>query len=568
MNLNAAFPGIFAAANDHGRSKRQKALMQHYERSNLVTITKLILNSFLERSVAGSRSYEADTTELNDLLAMLENCLLHGLKSNFVMPNRSPHADLWTLLARVGAEKRDFGECIRCIEGLKNLSTAASKVRAFLRLSLMQKKLADYLQFLVASPLLPKWYDEWALLLHGDRVASLLGALLALGVFDINLMLDFQHLQEHNNVIDLTPYLKVPAVCTTPADGREEASDEAENLKRILDQKSYVEERNQQLSTQLANLHAKFDEMAAGVDRTTPTTTNSAATVTADKSLVFTQPLRDLERDVDEANARVAKREQMLADAQRLAGERLEAIDRLNDRLEQSEADRRQFEAEVRRFREREEANEKKRVQEAIQSAAASVDPAEQTEADVLKAELKHKTDQMGELTALLDQKQRELNGAVDKLERLQRQHAALEAKQRRTSEVEEESNKLRLQLETTLEKVRRHEATLEEMSGHLSESKLQVLELKEECLPLAESQWVDDASVSECKSCSSAFSVINRRHHCRRVTSARVCGNIFCAACSESRVQLPSSSRPVRVCTACFSRLQSRQSTVVERES
>ncbi|KAI6230179.1 hypothetical protein M3Y99_01084600 [Aphelenchoides fujianensis] len=398
----------------------------------------------------------------------------------------------------------------------------------------MQKKLADYLQFLVGSPLLPKWYDEWALLLHGDRVVSLLGALLALGVFDINLMLDFQHLQEHNNVIDLSPYLKVPAVCTTPAGWA------AKN-------------------TQLANLQAKFDEMAAGVDRTTPT--NPAAT-TADKSLVFTQRLRDLERDVDEANARVAKREQMLADAQRLAAERLEEIDRLNDRLEQSgsrSASIRSGSAAI------SGAGGSKRKETSGRSDPVGRRPieetAEQTEEDVLKAELKHKADQVAELTALLDQKQRELNGVVDQLERLQRQHAALEAKQRRTSEVEEESNKLRLQLETTLEKVRRHEATLEEMSGHLSESKLEVLELKEECLPLAESQWVDDASVSECKSCSSAFSVINRRHHCR------VCGNIFCAACSESRVQLPSSSRPVRVCAACFSRLQSRQSTAVDRE-
>ncbi|KAI6230178.1 RUN domain-containing protein [Aphelenchoides fujianensis] len=94
---------------DTPRKGAKAVILAYYERSNLVTITKLILNSFLERSVAGSRSYEADTTELNDLLAMLENCLLHGLKSNFVMPSRWPHADLWTLLTRVGAEKRDFG---------------------------------------------------------------------------------------------------------------------------------------------------------------------------------------------------------------------------------------------------------------------------------------------------------------------------------------------------------------------------------------------------------------------------------------------------------------------------
>jgi len=41
---------------------------------------------------------------------------------------------------------------------------------------------------------------------------------------------------------------------------------------------------------------------------------------------------------------------------------------------------------------------------------------------------------------------------------------------------------------------------------------------------------WVSDDSVTKCTYCSESFTVINRRHHCRR------CGNIFCAECLISQ--------------------------------
>lgn len=58
--------------------------------------------------------------------------------------------------------------------------------------------------------------------------------------------------------------------------------------------------------------------------------------------------------------------------------------------------------------------------------------------------------------------------------------------------------------------------------------------------------QWVDDASVSECPECTSEFSLLIRKHHCRK------CGGIFCWQCSNYTLVLPSSNKPQRVCQAC----------------
>ncbi|KAJ4802071.1 FYVE zinc finger containing protein [Rhynchospora pubera] len=56
---------------------------------------------------------------------------------------------------------------------------------------------------------------------------------------------------------------------------------------------------------------------------------------------------------------------------------------------------------------------------------------------------------------------------------------------------------------------------------------------------------WVLDAS--HCQACSSHFSFLNRKHHCRR------CGGIFCGSCTSQRMLLRGQGdSPVRICEPC----------------
>ncbi|XVF25952.1 hypothetical protein REPUB_Repub13aG0258300 [Reevesia pubescens] len=58
-------------------------------------------------------------------------------------------------------------------------------------------------------------------------------------------------------------------------------------------------------------------------------------------------------------------------------------------------------------------------------------------------------------------------------------------------------------------------------------------------------SNWVVDASY--CQGCSSQFTFINRKHHCRR------CGAIFCNSCTQQRMILRGQGdSPVRICEPC----------------
>ncbi|RWR93517.1 FYVE zinc finger [Cinnamomum micranthum f. kanehirae] len=58
-------------------------------------------------------------------------------------------------------------------------------------------------------------------------------------------------------------------------------------------------------------------------------------------------------------------------------------------------------------------------------------------------------------------------------------------------------------------------------------------------------SNWVIDAS--HCQGCSSQFTLLNRKHHCRR------CGGLFCNSCTQQRMILRGQGdSPVRICDPC----------------
>jgi len=60
---------------------------------------------------------------------------------------------------------------------------------------------------------------------------------------------------------------------------------------------------------------------------------------------------------------------------------------------------------------------------------------------------------------------------------------------------------------------------------------------------------WERDRDWKNCSACQMAFSLLLRRHHCRK------CGSIFCGTCSAYNVSLPQMNykKRVRVCVLCW---------------
>jgi len=66
---------------------------------------------------------------------------------------------------------------------------------------------------------------------------------------------------------------------------------------------------------------------------------------------------------------------------------------------------------------------------------------------------------------------------------------------------------------------------------------------------------WVEDSEATDCMSCKSPFTFVNRKHHCRN------CGGIFCGSCSSKKIAIlrMKLKEPVRVCNSCYTMLGGR---------
>merc|ERR1711907_701896 len=59
---------------------------------------------------------------------------------------------------------------------------------------------------------------------------------------------------------------------------------------------------------------------------------------------------------------------------------------------------------------------------------------------------------------------------------------------------------------------------------------------------------WASDSDHKVCFHCNTAFTLVNRRHHCRH------CGVVFCGACTSKKVVVERMgfTEPIRVCDEC----------------
>merc|ERR1719282_179540 len=61
----------------------------------------------------------------------------------------------------------------------------------------------------------------------------------------------------------------------------------------------------------------------------------------------------------------------------------------------------------------------------------------------------------------------------------------------------------------------------------------------------VANHEWGEDTP--RCQSCNAVFTVVRRRHHCRK------CGKCVCNGCSPNAIRLDGYTRRQRVCMPCL---------------
>ncbi|OCT71807.1 hypothetical protein XELAEV_18034784mg [Xenopus laevis] len=222
------------------------------ERTNLLNMAKLSIKSLIESALSFGRTLDTDYPPLQQFFVVMEHCLRHGLKvrKSFLSFNKTIWGPL-EIVEKLCPEAEEIAASVRDLPGLR---TPLGRARAWLRLAMMQKKMADYLRCLIMRrDLLSDFYENHAVMMEEEGTV-IVGMLVGLNVIDANLCVKGEDLDSQVGVIDFSIYLKSE---------EDDLDREGRNMQiaAILDQKNYVEELNRQLSGTVSSLHTRIDTL-------------------------------------------------------------------------------------------------------------------------------------------------------------------------------------------------------------------------------------------------------------------------------------------------------------------
>lgn len=230
------------------------------------------MKDLLNSSLRHERVLEKEFFPLKHFFIVFEHILFHGYtgKKSFPLNSSSNRKDLWPiidLIARKSMETEVFQICLSSKE-MTNIRTPLGRVRAWLRLALMQKRLADYFKILVEQKHDLKEYYESDALLVSDEVSIITGLLVGLNVLDLNFCLK-EALLDHTSDTSIYYHLylrerriplgSITELTTHPPGSVEDPIDELDDysslsssppsmrngettMTTIIDQKNYIEE--------------------------------------------------------------------------------------------------------------------------------------------------------------------------------------------------------------------------------------------------------------------------------------------------------------------------------------
>nr|XP_008113392.1 PREDICTED: RUN and FYVE domain-containing protein 2 isoform X1 [Anolis carolinensis] len=596
------------------------------ERANLLNMAKLSIKGLIESALSFGRTLDSDYPPLQQFFVVMEHCLKHGLKvkKSFLSYNKTIWGPL-ELVEKLYPEAEEIAASVRDLPGLK---TSLGRARAWLRLALMQKKMADYLRCLIfRKDLLSEFYENHALMMEEEGVV-IVGLLVGLNVIDANLCVKGEDLDSQVGVIEFSMYLK--------NEDDIESKERNDHIAAILDQKNYVEELNRQLNSTVGGLHTRVDSLEKSntklieelaiaknniiklqeenhhlrsentlilmktqrhlevnkvdTDAELQTYKHSRQSLDemyneAHRQLREESQLRQdienelmvqvgmkheielamklLEKDIHEKQDTLISLRQQLEEVKAInvemyqkikvsdedMKEKNEIIGRLEDKTNQINTTMKQLEQRL-------QQTEKSQTEAESEDKKFKQDYMSKSES--LQKEITQKEKQVCQLETDLKIEKEWRQTMEEDLRKEKEMASSLKTETQQIITLKKEFLKLQEKNKQLRNLCHDQEEALQELAGKLSESKLKIEDIKEANKALQGQVWLKDKDATHCKLCEAEFSLSRRKHHCRN------CGEIFCNACSDNELPLPSSPKPVRVCDTCHALLIQRCSSNV----
>ncbi|XP_033856561.3 RUN domain-containing protein 3B isoform X1 [Acipenser ruthenus] len=175
------------------------------ERKNLITVCRFSVKTLIDRSCLDT--IDDSSPEFLNFVSILEQILSHRLKGQITWFGYESLRSFWDYM-RVACSKVPHN-CISSIESMENVGSSRAKGRAWIRVTLMEKRLSEYiLAALRDFKTTRRFYEDGAIVL-GEEANLLADMLLGLNAIDFSFCLKGEGLNGNcPAVIDYTPYLK------------------------------------------------------------------------------------------------------------------------------------------------------------------------------------------------------------------------------------------------------------------------------------------------------------------------------------------------------------------------
>ncbi|XP_064631483.1 RUN and FYVE domain-containing protein 2-like isoform X2 [Lineus longissimus] len=597
------------------------------ERCNLLNMAKLIIKELIDSSLSHGRMLDDDHVPLQQFFVVLEHVLIHRLKpKKGILRDKK---EFFAVLEQVEKYLPEAADITTSVRDMPSIKTPLGRGRAWLRLALMQKKLADYFRLLIdrKEETLADCYEPGAIMLEEEGMV-ISGLLVGLNVIDCNMCIKEEDLDQPMGVIDFSLYLRDQrnqfSDQLSPQSPDMESAEGHANAKMaaILDQKNYLEELNRHLNATVTNLQQKLEtfqttnalmkEDLAISKNTILTLQEDNTQLQVEKESLLDAHQRQIELtkediEIERGTYQSARTglDSMFADAQKKLNDETQIRLDVEKELQLQISMKQEIEMALRLLEKdihekqdtvvslRKQLEEIKEINlemyNKLQASESSLQHKTQ-----LVAKLEEKVNQMSAMMKDLEARLKQCNiektaaeetarklgqnlaekdirrSAVETDLKIEREWRAalqsnLEQEKEIVAQLSAEINKLRNtskdyeQLKGSHQFLQKtcddQEKALAELGSHLSDSKLKMEDLMEAQQAIKEASWADDREVANCKQCQKPFSVARRKHHCRN------CGDIYCNECSDNKMPLPSSSKPVRVCDNCNTQLLQRYS-------
>ncbi|XP_020042238.1 RUN and FYVE domain-containing protein 2 isoform X4 [Castor canadensis] len=560
------------------------------ERANLLNMAKLSIKGLIESALSFGRTLDSDYPPLQQFFVVMEHCLKHGLKvrKSFLSYNKTIWGPL-ELVEKLYPEAEEIGASVRDLPGLN------------------------------------EFYEYHALMME-EEGAVIVGLLVGLNVIDANLCVKGEDLDSQVGVIDFSIYLKneedtgnkernvqIAAILDqknyveelnrqlnstvnslhSRVDSLEKSNTKLieelaiaknniiklqeenhqlrnENKLILMKTQQHLEVTKVDVETELQTYkHSRqgLDEMYNDARRQLRDESQLRQDVENELSVQVSMKheielaMKLLEKDIHEKQDTLIGLRQQLEEVkainiemyQKLQGsedglkEKNEIIAQLEEKTNKITTAMRQLERRLQQSEKAQmeaEGEDEKFLQECLSQSDSLQRQISQKEKQLAQLETDWKIEKEWRQTL-----QEDLQKEKDALSHLRLETQQILSLKKEFLKLQDENQQLK-------KIYQEQEQALQELGNKLSESKLKIEDIKEANKALQGLVWLKDKEATHCKLCEKEFSLSKRKHHCRN------CGEIFCNACSDNELPLPSSPKPVRVCDSCHALLIQRCSS------